>query len=84
MSILSDLTSCDFFLWGYLKSKVYVGGVLTLTTLKVNILLTVLNNPLDLLLSAVENVVYRMQCVVHEKGAHIEGYHIPSPRKQFY
>ncbi|GBO04957.1 hypothetical protein AVEN_115899-1 [Araneus ventricosus] len=68
----ADLTSCDFFLWGYLKSKVYLGGVPTLTTLKDNILRTVLSIPGDMLLPAVENVVCRMQCVVQEKGDHIE------------
>ncbi|GBM00903.1 hypothetical protein AVEN_151365-1 [Araneus ventricosus] len=67
-----DLTSCDFFFWGYLKSNVYLGGVPTLTTLKDNILRVVLSIPADMLLSTVENVVYRMQCVVHEKGGHIE------------
>ncbi|GBO30878.1 hypothetical protein AVEN_163431-1 [Araneus ventricosus] len=67
-----DLTSCDFFLWGCLKSKVYLGGVPTLTTLKDNILRTVLSIPSDTLLSAIENVVYRMQCVVHEEGGHSE------------
>ncbi|GBM14809.1 hypothetical protein AVEN_255873-1 [Araneus ventricosus] len=33
---------------------------------------TVLSNPGDFLLSAVENVVNRMQCGVHEKGCQIE------------
>ncbi|GBL72906.1 hypothetical protein AVEN_128094-1 [Araneus ventricosus] len=64
----ADLTSFDFFLWGYLKSKVYLDGVPSLTTL----LRTVLSIPGDMLLSTVENVVYRMQCVVQEKGDHIE------------
>ncbi|GBM43436.1 hypothetical protein AVEN_18605-1 [Araneus ventricosus] len=32
----------------------------------------VLSIPRDMLLPAVENVVYRMQCVVREKGGHIE------------
>ncbi|GBM27148.1 hypothetical protein AVEN_207483-1 [Araneus ventricosus] len=63
-----NLTPCDFFLRGYFKSKVYLGGVSTLTTLKYNILRAVLSIPGGTLLSAVENVVYRMQCVVHEKG----------------
>ncbi|GBN75851.1 hypothetical protein AVEN_179964-1 [Araneus ventricosus] len=56
-----DLTSYDFFLWGYLKSEVYLGGVSTLTTLKDNILRTVLSIPGDMLISAIKNVVYRMQ-----------------------
>ncbi|GBM45557.1 hypothetical protein AVEN_152591-1 [Araneus ventricosus] len=67
-----DLTSCDFFLWSYLKSEVYLGSVPTLTTLKNNMLQTMLSIPGDTLLSAVENVVHRMQCVVHEKGGHTE------------
>ncbi|GBN39782.1 hypothetical protein AVEN_217713-1 [Araneus ventricosus] len=67
-----DLTPYDFFLWGYLKSKVCLGGVPTLTTIKDSMLWTVLSIPDDTLLSAVENVVYRMQCVVHEKGGHTE------------
>ncbi|GBM19651.1 hypothetical protein AVEN_199829-1 [Araneus ventricosus] len=67
-----DLTSCHFFLWGYLKFKVYLGVVPTLTTLKDNILRTVLSIPGDTLLSVVENDVYRIQCVVHEKGGHSE------------
>ncbi|GBL90229.1 hypothetical protein AVEN_130344-1 [Araneus ventricosus] len=65
-----DLTSCDFFLWGYLKSKVYLGGVPTMTTLKDNILRTVLSIPGGTLLLAFENVVYRMQFMVHKKGSH--------------
>ncbi|GBN42560.1 hypothetical protein AVEN_89634-1 [Araneus ventricosus] len=68
----ADLTSCDIFLWGYLKSKVYLGGVPTLTTLKDNILRTVLSISGDMLLAAVESVVYMIQCVVQEKGGHIE------------
>ncbi|GBM42215.1 hypothetical protein AVEN_100393-1 [Araneus ventricosus] len=55
-----------------MKSNVYVGGDPTLTTLKDNILRAVLSIPGDMLLSAVDTVVYRMQCVVQEKDGHIE------------
>ncbi|GBM00883.1 hypothetical protein AVEN_257387-1 [Araneus ventricosus] len=54
------------------KFMVYLGGVLLLKTLKDNILRAVLSIPGDMLLSAVENVVYRIKCEVHEKGGHIE------------
>lgn len=67
-----DLTPCDFFLWGYLKSKVYLGGVSNLSVLKENITRTVTNLPPEMLHSAVESTVYRMQCLVHENGGHIE------------
>ncbi|GBN18150.1 hypothetical protein AVEN_191707-1 [Araneus ventricosus] len=42
-----DLTPCDFFLRCYLKSKIYLGGVPTLATLKDNILRTELSIPGD-------------------------------------
>ncbi|GBM01846.1 hypothetical protein AVEN_218967-1 [Araneus ventricosus] len=35
--ISPDLTPCNLFLWGYLESKVYLGGVPNLTSLKDNI-----------------------------------------------
>ncbi|GBN68837.1 hypothetical protein AVEN_219274-1 [Araneus ventricosus] len=72
MSILLGSDLSGFFLWGYLKSKVYLGGVPTLTTLKDNIFWAMLCISRGMLLSAIENVVYRMQYVVHEKVGHIE------------
>ena len=67
-----DLTPCDFWLWGYLKSQVYIGGVSNLSILKDNITKTVRNIPRDMLRTAVENVVHRMHGVISENGAHIE------------
>ncbi|GBL99335.1 hypothetical protein AVEN_206757-1 [Araneus ventricosus] len=69
-----DLTSCDVFRWDCLKSEVYLSEVPTLTTLK-DILLAVLSIHGDILLSTVKNrtvIVYRMQCVVYEKGGPIK------------
>jgi hypothetical protein len=37
LSGLQDLLICDFFLWGYLNSKVYVNHHRTITGLKQNI-----------------------------------------------
>ncbi|KFM71512.1 hypothetical protein X975_09484, partial [Stegodyphus mimosarum] len=65
-----DLTPCDFWLWGYLKSKVYQGVDQDLATLKDNISRTVREIPADMLLSAVVNTVHRMQYVVHNNGSH--------------
>ncbi|KFM67194.1 hypothetical protein X975_24756, partial [Stegodyphus mimosarum] len=67
-----DLTPYDFWLWGYLKSKVYQGVVQDLATLKDNISRTVRKIPADMLLSAVVHTVNRMQYVVHNNGSHIE------------
>ncbi|XP_035214700.1 uncharacterized protein LOC118188388 [Stegodyphus dumicola] len=67
-----DFTPCDFRLWGYLKSQVYVGGVSNLSTLKDNITKTVRNIPRYMLHTAIKNVVQRMHGVISENGAHIE------------
>ncbi|GBO03240.1 hypothetical protein AVEN_174944-1 [Araneus ventricosus] len=48
MSILPGSESMRLFLWAYLKSKVYLGGIQTLTILKDNILRTVLSIPCDM------------------------------------
>ncbi|GBM02803.1 hypothetical protein AVEN_207109-1 [Araneus ventricosus] len=64
-----DLTPCDFLPSGYF---VHLHGVPALTTLKDNISLSVLSIPGDMSRSAVENVVYGMQCVVHEKVGDVE------------
>ncbi|GBM99296.1 hypothetical protein AVEN_161426-1 [Araneus ventricosus] len=72
MSILPGSNLMCLFQWGYLKSKIYLGGIPTLTTLKDNILWPVLCFPGDSFHFAVENVVLRIQRVVHEKGGHTE------------
>lgn len=67
-----DITPCDFWLWGYLKSVVYAGGVPNLHVLKQNIRRAITNIQTDSLHAAVENVVHRMHYVVHRDGQHIE------------
>ena len=59
------LTSCDFWLWGYLKSKVYQGIVQDLVMLKDSISRIVREIPSDMLLSAFVTTGHRMQYVVH-------------------
>ena len=67
-----DLTPCNFWLWCYLKSQVYVDGVSNLSILKDIIKKTVRNTPRDMLRTAVDNLVLRMHGVISENGAHIE------------
>ncbi|KFM73750.1 hypothetical protein X975_08779, partial [Stegodyphus mimosarum] len=67
-----DITPCDFWLWSYLKSKVYQGVVQDLATSKDNISRTVREIPADILLSTVVHTMHRMQYVVHKNGSHIE------------
>ena len=67
-----DLKPCNFWLGGYLKSQVYVGGVSNLSILKDSITKTVRSIPRDRLRTAMENVVHRMQGVISENCAHTE------------
>jgi hypothetical protein len=67
-----DLTPCDFWLWGYLKSNVYRGGVANLNDLKDRITQHVRNITPDALHSAVEHVAHRLDCVLQLNGGHVE------------
>lgn len=63
---------CDFWLWSYLKSKIYLIGGHKPKYLKDNKALTARNVPCEILRSAVENVMRRMLGEVQEIGGHIE------------
>lgn len=66
-----DLAPCDFFLWGYLKSKVYCNRPNTLEDLRNNIDAEIARIPVDMLERVHENFRKRMrQCVVSE-GQHL-------------
>lgn len=67
-----DLTPCDFWLWGHLKSLVYRGTVATLADLKDRITLHVRQITGDQLRSAVEQTVHRLHILHLNDGAHIE------------
>lgn len=59
-----DLTPCDFFLWGYLKSLVYANRPRTLQQLKTNICAEIANIPTDMLVRVMLNSRNRyLQCI---------------------
>ena len=68
---LSPDPPCDFWLWGYLKSKVYQDVIQDLAALKDNITRMVREIPAEMLFSAFINAVHRMQSVVHKNGGDI-------------
>ncbi|GBL97888.1 hypothetical protein AVEN_127001-1 [Araneus ventricosus] len=68
MSILPESNFMLLFPVGLSEVQSLSWGFLTCTTLKDNTLRAVMSIPGDMILSAVETVVYRMQCEVHEKG----------------
>ena len=69
-----DLTSCNFWLWGFFKGFVYQGYVSDITTLMDRITLHVRQINSDMLRAAVENVMHRMQFLKFTNGADIEPY----------
>ena len=70
-----DLTPCDFFLWGYLKSKVYTSPPATIDDLIQRIereVETLKRNP-RLVRRAVHDMIRRVNLCVESDGRHIEG-----------
>ena len=69
-----DLTPCDFFLWGYVKSKVYVTPPTSVADLKERVVREIRNVKRDPLLiqRAVRDMVRRAKMCIQEGGKHIE------------
>lgn len=67
-----DLTPPDFFLWGYLKDRVYRPRPRNLDQLKENIRREIRTIPLDTFPKVMENMASRMQAVIGRRGAYIE------------
>ncbi|GFU25075.1 uncharacterized protein TNCV_568301 [Trichonephila clavipes] len=67
-----DLSPCDYWLWGYLKSQVYCDRPTSLGMLKDNIRLQCLTITPDVLYSAVHNIIPRLQLLLRNDGEHIE------------
>ncbi|GFW40359.1 uncharacterized protein TNCV_1019171 [Trichonephila clavipes] len=67
-----DLTPADFWLWGYLKSRVYLSGPSSLSELKDAIRREVSSIHPDMLHSAVAGFVTRLECLLPCGGGHVE------------
>ncbi|GFT29463.1 uncharacterized protein TNCV_2116661 [Trichonephila clavipes] len=67
-----DLTPADFWLWGYLKSRVYLSGPSSLLELKDAIRREVSSIHPDMLHSAVAGFVTRLECLLLCGGGHVE------------
>lgn len=66
-----DLTPCDFFLWGYLKSKVYQHRPQSLEALKEMIVQEVAAITPDMTRSVMENYRERLNQCVNNGGRHL-------------
>ncbi|GFV47709.1 uncharacterized protein TNCV_3623581 [Trichonephila clavipes] len=66
-----DLTPADFWLWGYLKSRVYLSGPSSLLELKDAIRREVSSIHPDVLHSTVAGFVTRLECLLPCGGGHV-------------
>ncbi|GFX89546.1 uncharacterized protein TNCV_72391 [Trichonephila clavipes] len=67
-----DLTPADFWLWGYLKSRVYLSGPSSLSELKDAIRREVSSIHPDVLHSAVAGFFTRLECFLLCGGGHVK------------
>ena len=67
----SDLTAPDFFLWGFLKSRVYQNKPATLQELKANIEEEIANLEPDVLRATMQNAVKSAQLCITSRGGHL-------------
>ena len=68
---LCDLTPLNFFLWGHIKSLVYVNKPATLDDLKDNIQREIANVPVAMCARVVENWVQRIDRCKRAHGGHM-------------
>ena len=67
-----DLTPCDFFLWGYIKSKVYETPVGSIEQLKRRIRRVVRSIDTETLQNVWKNLKFRLDYTIHVNGQRIE------------
>ena len=68
---LPDLSACDFYLWGYLKSNVYVRKPRIVDDLKVSIREEIATVPQEMLVNVMQNFEKRLRTCVRQEGRHI-------------
>lgn len=67
-----DLSACDFFLWGHLKSKVYSSRPATTEELKAKIREVIAGIPIETLRRTMHNFSNRLQECLRRNGAHLQ------------
>ena len=69
-----DITPLDFFLWGYVKDKVYSTPVADVETLKERITAALATVTTDILENTWREIEFRLDVLRATKGAHVEIY----------
>ncbi|GBM21166.1 hypothetical protein AVEN_50898-1 [Araneus ventricosus] len=77
------LTSCEFWLWGYLEDVVYGCPLANLAELKNRIAQHIHNITIETLRSVVEHAVLHFQLIGENGGQHIEHFLIKSKPTSF-
>ncbi len=67
-----DLNPCDFYLWGYLRSKIYSPKPNNIDDLKVNIEKEIRSIKPEVLIPTFQNLEKRLKKVIDVNGGHIE------------
>ena len=67
-----DLTPMDYFLWGYIKNKIYVKNYESIVELKTAISAAFEDVSSEMVFSTMKNFEKRLQKVLLNKGGHIE------------
>lgn len=70
--ISCHITSLDFFLWGYVKSKVYIAKPSTIDELKANITNIISQIPIEMLGRVIENWKFRIGHINRSYGQHLK------------
>jgi len=68
-----DLTPCDYFIWGYLKTKVFETRPRTIADLKQRIQDEVAAIPVEMLREVMNSFRSRLEECVRRNGSHLEG-----------
>jgi hypothetical protein len=65
------VSACDFFLWGYLKSKIYVRKPRTVEDIKFSIREEIATVPQEMLVNVMQNFKERLLTCVWQEGRHL-------------
>jgi len=65
------ISACNFFLWGYLISKVYVRKPRSVDDLKVSISEEIATVPQEMLVNVKQNFEERLRTCVRQEGRHL-------------
>jgi hypothetical protein len=65
------VSACDFFLWGYLKSEVYVRKPRTVDDLKFSIREEIATVPQEMLVNVIQSFEKRLRTCVRQEGRHL-------------